>query len=159
MHKILPFLWFDGRAEEAAEFYVGTFDDCRITDVMRWGEGGPAPAGSVLTVSFEVHGQPFVALNGGPHYQFTPAVSFLVNCQTQDEIDRIWARLLDGGQAQQCGWITDRFGLTWQIVPAGLQQMLASKDSARAQRTMQAMLQMVKLDLPTLERAFQGNAP
>jgi predicted 3-demethylubiquinone-9 3-methyltransferase (glyoxalase superfamily) len=156
MQKILPFLWFDGRAEEAAHYYAATFDDCRITDVMRHGEGGPAPAGTVLTVSFEIQGQPFVALNGGPYYKFTPAISFLVNCQTQDEIDRYWARLLDGGLASQCGWITDRFGVTWQIVPAQLRDMLASKDAARAQRTMQAMLQMVKLDLPTLQRAYDG---
>ena len=156
MQKVLPFLWFDGCAEEAAEFYAGTFDGCRVVDITRYGEGGPAPAGSVLTVSFEIQGQPFVGLNGGPHYQFTPAVSFLVNCQTQDEIDRTWARLADGGQPLQCGWITDRFGVTWQIVPEALQGMLFSPDKAASARAMAAMMQMVKLDLPTLQRAFDG---
>jgi len=156
MQKVLPFLWFDGCAEEAAEFYAGTFDGCRVVDITRYGEGGPAPAGSVLTVSFEIQGQPFVGLNGGPHYQFTPAVSFLVNCQTQDEIDRTWARLADGGQPLQCGWITDRFGVTWQIVPEALQGMLFSPDKAASARAMAAMMQMVKLDLPALQRAFDG---
>ena len=156
MQKVLPFLWFDGRAQDAAEFYAGTFDGCRVVDVMRYGEGGPAPAGSVLTVTFEIQGQRFAALNGGPHYTFTPAISFMVHCQTQDEIDRYWARLAEGGRPMRCGWITDRFGVTWQIVPVALQAMLSSAEKAATARAMGAMMQMVKLDLPALQRAFDG---
>jgi predicted 3-demethylubiquinone-9 3-methyltransferase (glyoxalase superfamily) len=154
MQNIASCLWFDGRAEEAARFYTGIFRNSRIGDVMYYGEAGPGPAGSVLCVMFELDGAEFIALNGGPEFQFSPAVSFFVKCETQAEVDDYWARLLDGGTPQQCGWITDRFGVTWQIVPTALGRMLQDKDAARSRRVMEAMLKMVKLDLGELERAY-----
>ncbi len=159
-------LWYDGRAEEAANFYVATFTaggrQAAITDELRWGEVRPEPhkdaaVGSVLTVSFELEGRPFVALNGGPHFKFTPAVSFMVLCTTQQEIDHFWTALqADGGQPSQCGWLNDRFGLSWQVCPRQLLDMHKSPDRAAADRAMKAMMGMVKLDLASLEKAFKG---
>jgi len=156
MQKIRSFLWFDGKAEEAARFYTSVFHGGKILDIMRYTEAGPRPKGEVLTVSFELFGQVFVALNGGPHYAFTPAVSFMVDCETQEELDAYWDKLADGGKPIQCGWITDKFGLTWQITPAILLQMIQDKDSARAVRVTRAMMGMVKLDFAGLQRAYDG---
>jgi len=154
MQKIRPCLWFDGKAEDAAKFYTSVFPNSKITDRMVHNEAGPGPKGSVLTVTFELDGQEYVALNGGPHYTFTPAISLFVTCETQDEVDRYWDKLLDGGSPVQCGWITDKFGVSWQIVPRVLGEMLQDKDSARAARVMQAMFKMVKLDIAALKRAY-----
>jgi len=157
IQKITPFLWFDGRAEEAAKFYVGIFAGSRIGNVMRWPEDGPGgKKGDVLSIDFELEGQGFAALNGGPAFQFTPAISFFVSCETQAEIDRYWDRLLDGGSPQQCGWVSDRFGVSWQIVPRQLGDYLRDPDGAKSRRVMEAMMSMVKLDLPTLTRAYEG---
>lgn len=153
MPGITPFLWFDGNAEEAVEFYLSLFDDARVTATTHYGPGMPLPEGSVLTIAFELAGQNFVALNGGPEYRFTPAVSFAVACETQAEIDRLWERLSDGGSDMQCGWLTDRFGLTWQIVPAKLGDWIAGGGAA-ATRVLQALMPMVKLDIATLEREY-----
>ena len=156
MQKIDPFLWFDGKAEEAANFYVSVFREGRILDTKRFPEGGPGKPGSVLTVEFEIFGQRFVALNGGPHYSFTPAISFFVHCRTQDEVDLYWEKLLDGGTPVQCGWITDKFGVSWQIVPEALDRLMHGPDREGAKRAMQAMLKMVKLDAAALQRAYDG---
>jgi predicted 3-demethylubiquinone-9 3-methyltransferase (glyoxalase superfamily) len=156
MQKITPFLWFDGKAEEAAEFYVSVFKNARIVDVMRYGEAGPGPEGSVLTMTFEIEGQQFVALNGGPHFSFTPAISFLVASHTQEELDGLWGKLLEGGAAMQCGWLTDKYGVTWQIVPAMLDDLLRDKDAAKSARVMAAMLGMIKLDIAALKKAYEG---
>ncbi len=157
MQKIHPCLWFDGRAEEAMNLYMAIFANAKMTDVMRYGDGGPGPKGSVLTCGFELDGQQFTALNGGPMYQFTPAISLVVMCETQAEVDRYWNALLDGGRPQQCGWLTDKFGVTWQIVPTVLGQLLKDKDAAKASRVMQAMMKMVKLDIAGLQRAAESN--
>jgi predicted 3-demethylubiquinone-9 3-methyltransferase (glyoxalase superfamily) len=156
MQKISPFLWFDNQAEEAAAFYVSLFEDAEITDVSRYPEGSPYPAGQVMSVSFKLAGQEFMALNGGPQVTFTHAISFFVRCQDQDEVDRFWAQLLEGGEAQQCGWVTDRFGVTWQIIPDRLGELLGDSDPERAQRAMQAMLQMEKIEIKALEDAANG---
>jgi predicted 3-demethylubiquinone-9 3-methyltransferase (glyoxalase superfamily) len=156
MQKLRAFLWFDGKAEEAARFYTSVFPDGKILDIKRYGDAGPRPKGEVLTVSFELFGQVFVALNGGPHYSFTPAISFMVECETQEELDAYWDKLADGGKPIQCGWITDRFGLTWQITPSILEPMMQDKDSARATRVTRAMMEMVKLDFAGLQRAYKG---
>lgn len=150
MQKITPFLWFDGDAEEAAAFYVSVFKRSRIVSTM------PGPNGKALTVAFELEGQRFVALNGGPQYQFTPAISFYVDCETQAEVDALWAKLTDGGAEVQCGWLTDRFGVSWQIVPSVLMTLLSDPDPEKAGRVMQAMLKMVKLDIAALQRAHAG---
>ncbi len=155
MQKVTPFLWFDGKAGEAAEFYKSVFIDVNILETKYYNEAGPLPKGTVLTVTFEVLGQKFVALNGGPHYQFTPAVSFLVSCETQEELDTYWNGLARSGTPLQCGWITDKFGVTWQIVPKILSEMLQDKDGARVARVMRAMFQMVKLDIAGLRRAYE----
>lgn len=156
MQKLRAFLWFDGKAEEAARFYTSVFPGGKILDITRYGEAGPRPKGEVLTVSFELFGQVFVALNGGPHYSFTPAVSYMVECETQEELDAYWDKLADGGKPIQCGWITDRFGLTWQITPSILLPMMQDKDNARATRVTRAMMEMVKLDFAGLQRAYNG---
>jgi predicted 3-demethylubiquinone-9 3-methyltransferase (glyoxalase superfamily) len=153
MQKIFPCLWFDGRAEEAMNFYLSVFKNAKVTDVLRWGDTGPGVKGSVLTCTFELEGQTFTALNGGPQYAFTPAISLVVPCDTQAEVDGYWARLLDGGQAQQCGWVTDRFGVSWQIVPRVLFTLLNNPDAAKANRVMAAMMEMGKLDIAGLEQA------
>jgi prepilin-type processing-associated H-X9-DG protein len=156
MQKITPFLWFDGHAEEAAAFYVSLFANSRIIETMRYGEAGPGQAGAVMLVEFELEGQLFIALNGGGQFKFSPALSLFVDCQTQGEIDALWGKFCDGGQAIQCGWVTDKFGVTWQIVPNMLLKLLQDKDTVRSQRVMRAMMQMVKLDIAALQRAYDG---
>ncbi len=153
MQKISPFLWFDNQAEEAANLYVSLFEDAEITDVARYPEGTPGPAGEVMTVNFKLEGQEFTALNGGPQFTFTEATSFVVRCKDQDEVDRFWSQLTEGGEASQCGWLKDRFGLSWQIVPDRLGELLSDPDPARSQAAMQAMLQMSKIEIKTLEDA------
>ena len=151
--KIKPFLWFDDQAEAAARFYTSVFRNSKMGRVLRFPEGSPRPAGMVLTVEFELEGQPFVALNGGPEFQHTPAVSFCVECEDQKEIDDYWDKLTAGGKPVQCGWLEDRFGLSWQIVPKGMDEYFSDKDAKRAERMMQAMHTMVKLDIAKLEEA------
>jgi predicted 3-demethylubiquinone-9 3-methyltransferase (glyoxalase superfamily) len=156
MQKITPFLWFDHQAEEAAAFYTSIFPDSRVVKVVRYGEAGPGPAGSVMTVEFQLEGQTFVALNGGPHFKFTEAISFVVNCQAQDEVDRYWEELSAGGAEIQCGWLKDKFGVSWQIVPTVLPKLLNDPDPAKSRRVMQAMLKMTKLDIPALQKAYDN---
>ena len=154
MQKISPFLWFDSNAEEAANFYVSIFKDSKILKIARYGEAGPGPAGSVMVVNFQIEGQDFIALNGGPLFKFTEAISFVINCQTQEEVDHYWNRLTaGGGQESQCGWLKDKYGLSWQVTPTILGELLADKDQKKAQRVMQAMLQMKKIDIAALKRA------
>ena len=152
----IPCLWFDGDAQAAADLYTSVFPRSRITKVTHWGPNQPGEEGSVLTVEFELDGQPYLALNGGPEYSFTPAVSFQVFCADQEEVDHYWDRLTDGGKEVACGWLTDRFGLSWQITPTRLPELLQDPDPGRAQRAMQAMMQMVKIDIAGLERAADG---
>jgi predicted 3-demethylubiquinone-9 3-methyltransferase (glyoxalase superfamily) len=154
VQKINPFLWFDSNAEEAVKFYVSVLDDSSITNTTRYEEGSPGPVGQVMTIEFQLEGQTFVALNGGPQYTFTPAISFVVNCENQDEVDRLWGQLSEGGEPGQCGWLIDRFGVSWQIVPTVLGELLADPDQERARRVMQAMLQMTKLDIKALQDAY-----
>lgn len=161
MQKIVPCLWFDHQAEEAANFYIALFKHSKILNVARYDEASAKvsgkPAGSVLTVTFTLDGQEFMALNGGPEFKFTEAVSFSVNCETQEEVDRLWDKLTaDGGEESQCGWLKDQYGLSWQIVPAVLDEMLSDPDPAKAQRVMQAMLQMKKIEVAGLRRAYDG---
>jgi len=157
MQKITPFLWFDTQAEEAARFYVSIFNNSRIGQIARYGDAGPGPKGQVMTIAFELDGMKFTALNGGPIYKFTEAVSLQVDCADQAEIDRLWAQLTaDGGEAGPCGWLKDRFGLSWQIVPANMGALVGGDDPAKSQRAMQAMMQMGKLDIAALERARAG---
>ena len=156
MSKITPFLWFDNQAEEAATYYTSVFKNSKIRDISRYGEGMPAPAGSVMSATFELDGQEFIALNGGPHYKPTPAISFFIHCETQDEIDGYWDKLAAGGQPLRCGWVTDKFGITWQVVPKALGRMLQDKDRARSGRVAQAMMGMVKLDIAGLQAAYVG---
>jgi len=153
IQKITPFLWFDHEAEEAATFYTSIFENSRILGIARYGDAGPGPKGSVMTVAFELDGQKFTALNGGPQFKFTEAVSFVVNCETQAEVDQFWERLSEGGQEVQCGWLKDKYGLSWQVVPTILPKLLQDKDRARAQRVMQAMLKMKKIEIAGLENA------
>lgn len=156
MQKISPFLWFNNNAEEAAHFYTSIFNNSRIDSVMRFGDAGPGPKGSVMGISFELEGQAFKALNGGPVFTFTPAISLFVDCETQEEVDNLWTRLGEGGEPQQCGWLKDKFGVSWQIVPLALGRMLQDPDAAKSTRVMQAMMRMVKLDVAELERAYRG---
>ena len=149
-------LWFDGVAEEAARFYASVFKDSRIVNVSRYPEGSPGTPGTIMSVQFVMNGQDFLALNGGPQYSFTPAISFVMTCDTQDEINELWERLTDGGQEVACGWLTDRFGISWQIVPRALGAMMVSPDRDASQRAFSAMLEMKKLDLTALRRAFEG---
>jgi predicted 3-demethylubiquinone-9 3-methyltransferase (glyoxalase superfamily) len=155
MQKITPFLWFNGQAEEAANFYASIFKKSKIGTIRRYGEAGPGPKGSAMSVEFQLQGEDFIALNGGPQFQFTPAVSFFVNCETQEEVDDLWARLSEGGKTQQCGWLTDKFGLSWQIIPTALGRLLADKDAQKSARVMRAMLRMTKIDIQGLERAAE----
>jgi predicted 3-demethylubiquinone-9 3-methyltransferase (glyoxalase superfamily) len=161
-HKITPCLWFDSQAEEAARFYVSVFDNSRIGRISRYGKEGydihGREAGSVMTVEFELEGQRFVALNGGPHFRFSEAISFQVHCETQDEIDFFWSRLSEGGEEGPCGWLKDRFGLSWQVVPSALPEMLMDPDAEKSQRVTRAFLQMKKFDLDALRRAYAGSA-
>ena len=154
MQKLTTWLWFDTEAEKAAEFYTSVFPDARVTDVSYYGEAGPRPAGTVMTVSFELLGREFVALNGGSDHKIEGVgVSFMVDCESQEELDRYWSKLADGGQEIACGWVTDRYGLAWQIVPRRLRELLSDPDSERAQRAMAAMLKMTKIEVDELERA------
>jgi predicted 3-demethylubiquinone-9 3-methyltransferase (glyoxalase superfamily) len=156
MQKITPFLWFDTQAEEAVNFYTSVFKNSKIGKVSRYGDAGPGPKGTVLTASFMLDGQEFIALNGGPKYRFSPAVSFVVHCETQQEIDEYWSKLSAGGRTDQCGWLTDRFGLSWQIVPSNLGQLMTDKDPQKSERVMKALLQMTKLDIDALKRAHDA---
>ncbi len=153
MQRISPFLWFDHQAEEAARFYVSVFPGSKIVKVTRYGEAGPGPKGSVMTVVFELDGQEFIALNGGPQFKFTEAISFSVGCETQEEVDRYWKKLYDGGEEGPCGWLKDRYGRSWQINPIILGELLADPDPAKAKRVMEAMLKMKKIDIQGLKTA------
>jgi len=156
MQKITPFLWFDNQAEEAMNFYTSIFKNSKVGRVSRYGDAGPGPKGAVMSATFQLEGQEFMALNGGPLFQFTAAVSFFVNCETQEEVDHFWEKLSAGGKQEQCGWLKDKFGLSWQIVPSILGKLLGDKDPAKASRVMQAMLQMIKLDIAALKKAAEG---
>jgi predicted 3-demethylubiquinone-9 3-methyltransferase (glyoxalase superfamily) len=158
MQKISPFLWFDTQAEEAMKFYTSIFKNSKVGEIRRYGDTGPGPKGSVMTATFTLEGLEFTALNAGPHFKFNPAISFYVNCETQAEVDELWDKLLAGGQPMQCGWLTDKFGLAWQIIPRALTEYLGDKDSVKAGRVMQAMMQMVKIDVEGLKRAYEGRA-
>jgi predicted 3-demethylubiquinone-9 3-methyltransferase (glyoxalase superfamily) len=154
--KITTFLWFDNQAEEAINFYVSIFKNSRVGDVVRYGDTGPGPKGQVMTAEFQLAGQQFIALNGGPHFKFTEAISLVVNCDTQEEVDELWERLSEGGQKVQCGWLKDRFGLSWQIVPTVLKDLLKDKDPEKTNRVMQALMKMTKLDTAELKAAYEG---
>lgn len=156
MQKISPFLWFDSQAEDAANFYVSIFPNSKITSVNHYGEAGPGPKGSVMTISFELDGEEFTALNGGPQYQFTPAISFVVHCETQAKVDYYWEKLTAGGKEVACGWLTDKFGLSWQIVPDGFVDILTGDDEEGARRAMEAMFKMKKLDIDVLRKVYAG---
>jgi predicted 3-demethylubiquinone-9 3-methyltransferase (glyoxalase superfamily)/predicted aspartyl protease len=160
MQKIVPCLWFDSQAEEAVNFYTSLFKNSKIMNVARYDEAGAKasgrPQGSVMTITFQLDGQEFMALNGGPVFKFTEAISFVVNCETQEEVDRLWNNLTEGGEEVQCGWLKDRFGLSWQIVPTALGELMSDPDPAKGQRVMQAMLQMKKIDIAGLRRAYEG---
>ena len=157
MQKITPFLWFDGKAEEAGNFYISILKNSKMGKITRYGDAGPGPKGSVLTVSFQLEGQEFIALNGGPHYKFTPAFSLYVDCETQTEVDTLWANLLSGGgREDRCGWLVDKYGVSWQIVPRMLPDLVGSPESEKSQRAMKAMLKMKKLNIAELQRAYDG---
>jgi predicted 3-demethylubiquinone-9 3-methyltransferase (glyoxalase superfamily) len=155
MQKITPFLWFDDKAEEAMNFYVSIFNNSKVGTVTRYGEAGPGPKGAVMSATFTLDGQDFFALNGGPLFKFTEAISFFVNCETQAEVDELWEKLSAGGTKSRCGWLKDKYGLSWQIIPAVLGKMLGDKDADKAKRVMQAMLKMDKIDINKLEQAYQ----
>jgi predicted 3-demethylubiquinone-9 3-methyltransferase (glyoxalase superfamily) len=154
MQKIRPFLWFDTQAEEAANFYVSIFDNSRIKSISRYGDAGPGPKGTAMTVTFELDGQEFTALNGGPRFKFTEAISFSVPCRTQEEVDRLWEKLTDGGEPGPCGWLKDKYGLSWQINPVVLSELLRDPDPAKSKRVMEAMLAMKKIDIAALKNAY-----
>src|ERR1700733_3940516 len=156
MQKIRPFLWFDGNAEEAMKFYTSIFKNSKIGNVQRYGEAGPGPKGSVMSGTFQIEGQEFMALNGGPLFKFTPAISFFVNCETQQEVDELWEKLSAGGETMQCGWLKDKFGLCWQIIPKAQGEMLGDKDPEKSKRVMKAMMKMIKIDVEGLKRAYDG---
>ena len=156
MQKITPFLWFDGKAEEAMNFYVSTIPNSKVLGITRAGDAGPGPKGSVLTANFVLNGVEFVALNGGPQFKFTEAVSFVINCETQEEVDRYWEKLSEGGHKDQCGWLKDKYGLSWQITPIQLIQMLNDKDPKKADRVMKSMMQMKKIVIKELKQAYDG---
>jgi predicted 3-demethylubiquinone-9 3-methyltransferase (glyoxalase superfamily) len=153
MQKITPFFWFDNQAEDAVHFYTSIFRNSKVVSVIRYGEAGPGPKGSAMTVTFQLDGQEFVALNGGPHFKFSEAVSFVVNCETQQEVDEFWEKLSEGGV--QCGWLKDKYGLSWQVVPTVLVEMLQDKDPEKSKRVMEAMLQMKKIDIKGLKQAYE----
>lgn len=156
MQKIAPFLWFDDQAEEAMHFYTSIFKNSKVGTDSRYPEGAPGPAGKVMSATFQLEGQEFMALNGGPLFKFTEAISFFVNCETQEEVDELWAKLSAGGKESQCGWLKDKFGLSWQIIPSTLGRMLGDKDREKAKRVMQAMLKMKKIDIAGLQRAYDN---
>ncbi|MCI0639367.1 MAG: VOC family protein [Gemmataceae bacterium] len=153
MQKITPFLWFDGKAEEAMNFYVSIFKNSKVGSVTRYGDAGPGPKGTVMSATFQLDGQEFFALNGGPHYTFTPAISFYVNCETQEEVDELWEKLSQGGEKSRCGWLKDKYGLSWQIIPSVLPKLLQDKDPEKSKRVMQAMMKMDKIDIQALKEA------
>lgn len=155
MQKITPFLWFDGNAEEAMNFYVSIFKNSKVGRISRYGDSGPGPKGTVMSVTFQLEGQEFMALNGGPQFSFSPAISFLVSCETQEEVDELWERLSAGGKKERCGWLKDKYGLSWQIIPATLGQLMQDKDPERSKRVMNAMLQMDKIDIKKLKEAYE----
>jgi predicted 3-demethylubiquinone-9 3-methyltransferase (glyoxalase superfamily) len=155
MSKITPFLWFDDKAEEAMNFYVAIFKNSKAGSVTRYGDSGPGPKGSVMSVTFELDGQEFFGLNGGPHFTFSPAVSFFINCETQQEVDELWEKLSAGGEKQRCGWLKDRYGLSWQVVPSVLTELLHDKNPMKSKNVMAAMMQMEKLDIEKLRRAAE----
>ena len=154
MQKITPFLWFDGKAEEAMNFYTSIFKKSKLVSLTRYGETGPGPKGTVMSAIFNLEGQEFMVLNGGPLFKFSPAISFFVNCRTQEEVDELWERLSVGGEKQMCGWLKDKFGVSWQIIPTILGELLQDKDSEKAERVMKTMLQMGKIDIAGLKRAY-----
>jgi predicted 3-demethylubiquinone-9 3-methyltransferase (glyoxalase superfamily) len=156
IQKITTFLWYDGRAEEAANFYTSIFKDSKILSIARYGEAGPGPKGSVMLVTFQLEGQKFMALNGGPKYPLTPAMSLFVDCDSQAEVDHLWDKLTAGGQEVQCGWLQDKFGLSWQIIPRALMEMIQDKDPVKSQRVFKALLEMKKIDVAGLQRAYRG---
>ena len=157
MGKITPFLWYDNNAEEAVNHYTSIFKNSRVTNIARYGEAGPGRKGSIMTIAFQLEGQDFIALNGGPMFKFNEAISLSVDCKTQQEVDELWEKLSAGGQPSQCGWLKDKYGLSWQIVPSVLIEMLQDPDAEKSQRVMQAMMQMSKIDIAALRRAHQGN--
>ena len=154
--KITPFLWFDGKAEEAANFYVSVFKNSKVVQLTRYGDAGPGPKGTVMSAIFQLEGQRFYALNGGPQFKFSPAISLFVDCETQQEVDELWEKLSAGGKTNRCGWLDDKFGLTWQIIPTILGRLLQDKDAAKANRVMKAMMQMDKIDIVRLQQAYEG---
>lgn len=157
MQKITTFLWFDDQAEEAVNFYTSLFQDAKVLEVSRYGEAGPGPAGEVMVINFQLAGQEFIALNGGPQFKFNEAISLVVNCESQAEVDRLWEELTaDGGEESMCGWLKDKYGLSWQIVPTALGKLASDSDPVKAQRVIQAMLQMRKLDIAELQKAYEG---
>src|SRR5258705_3545414 len=156
MQKITPFLWFDGKAEEAMNFYVSVFKKSKVVRVTRYGDAGPGPKGTVMSATFQLEGQEFFALNGGSQFTFTPAISFFVNCETQQEVDELWEKLSKGGQEEKCGWLKDKYGVSWQVIPSLLGKLLGDKDPGKAKRVMQAMLEMDKLDIKGLQDAYDG---
>ena len=156
MQKITPFLWFDDKAEEAMNFYVSIFINSKVVSVARYGEAGPGPKGTVMTATFQLEGQEFVALNGGPQFKFTEAISFVVNCETQEEVDEFWEKLSQGGEKSRCGWLKDKYGLSWQVVPTILGKLMQDKDPEKSKRVMKAMLQMDKIDIERLKQAYDG---
>jgi predicted 3-demethylubiquinone-9 3-methyltransferase (glyoxalase superfamily) len=156
MQRITPFLWFDGKAEEAMNFYVSVFKNSKVVSVSRYGDGGPGLKGTVMSATFQLDGQQFYALNGGPQFTFTPAISFFVNCETQQEVDELWEKLSAGGKKERCGWLKDKYGLSWQIIPSALGKMLQDKDGEKSKRVMQAMMHMNKIDIKGLQEAYDG---
>lgn len=158
MKKITPWLWFDGQAEEAAGYYTSIFKNSRILDIKRYPEGSPFPAGTAMTATFELEGQEFTGLNGGPEFKFNESISFYVDCKTQDEVDDLWERLSEGGEKSQCGWLKDRYGVSWQIIPAALGELMGDPDPEKSSRVMQAMLGMTKIDIKGLQDAYEGKS-
>jgi predicted 3-demethylubiquinone-9 3-methyltransferase (glyoxalase superfamily) len=157
MQRIVPFLWFDSNAEEAVNFYISVFKNSKILNIARYGDAGPAPKGTVMTMNFQLEGQDFMALNGGPYYTFSPAISFFVNCETQAEVDELWEKLTAGGSDVQCGWLRDKFGVSWQIIPRTLIELMQDKDPMKSQRVFKAMMGMIKIDIEGLKRAYRGD--
>ena len=155
MQKITPFLWFNDKAEDAMNFYISIFKNSKVGRVSRYGDGGPGPKGMVMSATFQLEGQKFMALNGGPQFPFTEAISLYVDCKTQNEVDELWEKLSEGGEKGRCGWLKDRFGLSWQIVPAALGEMLSDKDAEKSKRVMEAMLRMDRIDIKTLRQAYE----
>jgi predicted 3-demethylubiquinone-9 3-methyltransferase (glyoxalase superfamily) len=158
MQKITPFLWFDDKAEEAANFYISIFKNSKMGRITRYGEAGPGPKGTAMSVTFQLEGQEFFALNGGPHYKFTPAISLFVDCKSQEEVDELWEKLSAGGRKDRCGWLTDKFGLSWQIIPSVLGELLNDKDAEKSQRVMKAMLKMDKIEIDALKQAASASS-